>query len=195
MSASAETLKGPVTPTVYNADLATIPAGKDTTVVLSGAAFTSQNGGTLYEADVRLTASNGSSVTLQPELVIDQGAMAVKIPRTTRPGNYKLQAIHGNVASNSAVISVSPVARISRATYQGKVTILGTGFAGYAKGSPTSVTGTISTGSGKRVVTKTVEAKIVSWSDTKIVADFGVLPGKVTVNSIFGSSTASVSRK
>ena len=115
-------------------------------------------GGTLYESDIRLTAADGSSVILEPDLILDHGTMVVTIPRNTRPGNYNLRAVKAGFASNPAVISVVPWVRISRAVYQGKVTILGTGFGGYAEGSATSVTGTITTGTGRRTTTKTVTA-------------------------------------
>jgi hypothetical protein len=164
-------------------------------IVLDGAGFTNTTGGILYESDVRLTAAGGSSVTLEPEIILDQGTMAVTIPRNTRPGNYNMQATKAGFVSNPAVLSVVPVVRISRAVYQGKVTILGSGFGGYAKGSATTVTGTITTGTGRRAVTKTVTGKITSWSDTKIEADFGTLPRDVTVNSLFGSAKATVSRR
>lgn len=194
-ASAAAPASGPVIPTVYNSDTAVICAGKDTTVVLNGAAFTHQQGGIVYESDIRLTAADGSAVTLEPDLVIDQGTLAVTIPGNTRPGNYNLQATKANFASNPVVISIVPVVRISRATYQGTVTILGSGFGGYAKGSATSVTATITTFSGRRTATRTVEGKIVSWTDAKIVADFGTLPVQVTVKSVFGSATCRVSRR
>lgn len=186
---------GPIIPTVFNADASTIPAGKATMVVLSGAGFTNQQGGKVYDSDVRLTAADGSSVTLEPDLILDEGNLAVTIPATTRPGNYNLQATKGKIASNPAVISITPKVSISRATYQGRVTILGSGFAGYAQGSTTSVTATIVTGSGRRATTRTVEGKVVSWTDTKIVADFGAIPQNVTVNSVFGTARGAVSRR
>ena len=107
-NAASAPFTGPVIPTLYNTDIASVPAGKDTMVVLSGAAFTNTAGGKSYEADVRLTAANGTSVTLKPELVLDEGSMAVKIPAKTRPGNYRIQAVKGEMASNPSVITVTP---------------------------------------------------------------------------------------
>jgi len=181
--ASTAPFTGPIIPTVFNSDDVTITAGKAATVYLSGSAFTNTTDGTKYDANVRLTAANGSSVTLKPDLVLDQGNLAVTIPATTRPGNYRLQATKGNVASNSMVLTVSPAVRIVRATLQGKMlTILGSGFSGFAKGSPTSV---IATGGGV--------GNILSWTDTKIVAGFARPPKEVTVNSVFGSAKSAVS--
>jgi hypothetical protein len=193
-NAASAPFTGPLIPTLYNTDIAAVPAGKDTIVVLSGAAFTNTAGGKSYEADIRLTAANGTSVTLKPELVLDEGSMAVKIPAKTRPGNYRLQAVKGEMASNPSVITVTPTTRITRATYRGAVTILGTGFGGHAQGAPTSVTGTITSGSGRRTTTKQVQGSVVSWTDTKIVVNFSTLPRDVTVNSVFGIAKASVSR-
>jgi hypothetical protein len=193
-NAASAPFTGPLVPTLYNSDIASVPAGKDTIVVLNGAAFTNTANGTEYEADVVLTAANGTTVTLEPELVLDEGSMAVKIPAKTRPGNYRIQAVKGEMASNPSVITVTPTPRISRATYRGAVTILGTGFGGYAEGAPTSVTATVTSGSGRRTSTKQVQGKVVSWSDTKIVVNFGTLPRQVTVNSVFGTANASVSR-
>jgi len=185
----------PVTPTVYRADLPVVRAGISTLVVLSGTGFASALGANLHESDICLTAADGSSVALEPDLILDQGTLAVTIPRGTRPGNYHLRATKPGVASNPAVISVVPVVRISRAAYQGTVTILGGGFGGYAENSTISVTGTITTGVGRRATTTTATARILSWSDSKIEADFGAVPRDVTVNSLFGSARAAVSSK
>jgi len=179
---------------IHNSDLAVMRAGKDTTVVLRGAAFTNQSGGYLYQSDIRLTAADGSSVTLAPDIIIDQGALAVTIPGKTRPGNYRLRLTKAGFTSNPAVISIVPDVRIGRAIYRGTVVILGSGFGGYAKGSVTSVTATITAGSGRRATNRTVEAKIVSWSATRIVAYFGMCPREVTVNSVFGSAKSAVSK-
>jgi hypothetical protein len=186
---------GPVIPTLYNSDLAVLRAGRNTMVVLSGTAFRSTIGSTLYESEVRLTGANGSSVTLEPDLIIDEGSLAVTIPGDTPPGNYSLRATKADFASNPAVVSVVPAVRISRVVYRGRITISGSGFGAYAKGSSTSVTGTITSGSGRRAVTKSVTANIISWTDTQIVADFGLLPKEVTVNSIFGRAKAGVVRR
>lgn len=185
---------GPTVPTLYNTDISTVRAGKDTTIILAGASFTNTTGGQSYEADVRLTDGNGVTVTLQPELVLGDGSLAVKIPGRTRPGNYRLQAVKGDVASNPVSISVTPVPRITRATYQGTVTIIGSGFGGYAEGSPTAVTATVTSGIGRRATTKTVTGTIVSWTDSKIVVNFAAAPKDVTVTSVFGTVTATVAK-
>ena len=183
---------GPIVPTIYNGDRTAINAGTDTMVVLSGSAFTNTAAGAVFESDVLLTAADGSSLTLTPDLV-DEGLLAVTIPGDTPSGNYDLQAVKADEASNPVVVSIVAEVIIADATFDGTVTINGSGFGGYAEGSGTSVTGTITTGRGKkRSTTTAVEATIVFWSDTKIEADFDSIPTEVTVNSVFGSDTSEV---
>jgi len=185
MGASAP-VSSPVVPTIYNTGGAVVKAGTDTLVELVGAAFTNMAGKTLFESEAVLSATDGSSVTLTPS-AIDQGSLTVTIPANTAPGIYRLQAVKTNnagkpVASNPAVVTVVPEVIIRDVSIaNGIVTIEGSRFAGYAEGSGTSVTG--------KIGTTTVEATIVSWSDTVIKADFGSSPQEVTVNSVFGTDT------
>ena len=178
---------GPIIPTVYNSDLKAIDAGIDTTVTLAGSSFTNVAGDTQYTSDVLLTAADGSSVILTPEL-IGQESLAVTILGDTPAGNYNLQAVKGEFASNPAVISIKPEVTITGATGHGTVTINGSGFGGYAAGSGTSVTRTVT----RKGTTTTVEATVISWSDTTIEADFGLRPNEVTVNSVFGTAASEV---
>jgi hypothetical protein len=186
---------GPVIPTVYHSDVAVMAAGTDTLVVLTGAGFTNRAGNTLYESDVLVTAADGSSVTLTPDIILNEGSLAVTIPGDTAPGNYNVQLAKAEFVSNPAVISVVPVPSISGVTSDGPVTISGSGFGGHIEGAGTSITGTLTTKKGKKnATTTTVEATVVSWSDTEIVADFGTSPDDVTVNSVFGSATSEVGK-
>jgi hypothetical protein len=123
---------------------------------------------------------------------VDLGALVVTIPGDTAPGNYDLRAVKADVASNPAVVSVVPKVAITKAAGNRTVTIDGSGFGGYATGSGTSVTGTVTTGKGSNATTETLEATVVSWSDTKIEVVFASSPDDVTVNSIFGSATSEV---
>jgi hypothetical protein len=118
--------------------------------------------------------------------------LAVTIPGDTAPGNYSLQAVKAEFASNPAVISITPAVIISGATCDGTVTINGSGFAGYAEGSGTLVSGTITTGKGKKKTTTTVQATIISWNDTMIEAGFDSCPNDVTVDAVFGTDTSEV---
>ncbi len=185
---------GPIVPTVYNSNSPVIGAGTDTVVTLTGTAFTNITQGTEYVSVAVLTAGDGSSVTLTPDAV-DLGTLVVTIPGDTAPGNYELRAVKADVSSNPTVISITPKVNITGTTGDATLTIRGSGFGGYAAGSGTSVTGTKTTGKGKNRTTTTVEAAIVSWSDTAIEAAFASRPDDVTVSSVFGSATSELKRR
>ncbi len=178
---------GPIIPSVYGADSAVIDAGTAAGITLSGTAFTNITGTIEYLSDAELTASDGSSVILAPDL-LDLGELVVTIPGDTAPGNYDLRAVKAEFASNPAVVSVVPKVSIVRATGDRRVTIVGTGFGGHQQGSGTSVVGTINTANGPMAV----EGEIRSWSDKKIRVVFDSRPNDVTVNSVFGSTTSTL---
>ncbi len=183
----------PIVPTVHTSDRTIVNAGTDTMVILSGSAFSSVDGATLFESAVALTAADGSSMNLLADLV-EESSLAVTIPGNTPPGNYKLQAVKDEFASNPVVISIVPEVRIIEAAVgrdQPVIEITGSGFSGYAEGSETSVTGTVKLGA----TTTVLKATILSWSDTMILATFDSGPPKnITVNSVFGSATSKVSK-
>ncbi|MFV1964643.1 MAG: cytochrome c3 family protein [Pirellulaceae bacterium] len=174
---------GPIIPTIRSADVTVVDAGTATDMVLTGTGFTNIAGNVQFDCNVVLTAADGSSVTLTPALLLEN-ILSLTIPADLAPGNYDLKAVKAEFFSNPAVISVIPAVSITEATGGGTVTITGKGFGGYAVGSGTTVTGTIGIG--------TVEATIVSWSDTTIVADFSSSPSEVTVNSVFGTAASAV---
>ncbi len=173
---------GPVIPSIDGSDVAVIKAGTDTTVIVTGSGFTNTAGELLFKSSVKLTAPDGTSVTLTPNIILPN-VMTVTIPGTTVPGNYDLQAIKAQFTSNPAVISIVPDVVITNATADGgTVTINGHGFGGYsAAGSGTTVT-----------TAANVKGTVVSWSDTTIVAEFASGPNEVTVNSVFGTDTSEV---
>ncbi len=191
-TASSAPFAGALVPSLYNADVATVSSGKNSLVLLSGAAFTNTANGQQYTSNVTLTAEDGTAVTLTPDVVMDQGTLAVTVPSGTKPGNYKLQATKGSLASNPTVLSVVPTVKITSAIANGPVTITGTGFGGYAKGSGTIVTATVAGTRLRGTGATTVQGTIISWSDTKIVARFRQVPQTVSVQSVFGGATARV---
>jgi len=185
---SSAPASGPIIPSITHSDVSVVSAGVAAPVVLEGTAFSNEAGGLVFDSDVALTAADGSSVILTAE-IFDEGLMGVTIPADTAPGNYDVRAVKADVASNPAVISVVPKVTIASATGDGRVTIVGTGFGGYAADSGTSVTGTV-TGAGG--ATTTVEGTIRSWNDRKIKVVFDSRPSEVTVNSVYGSATSTL---
>jgi hypothetical protein len=184
---------GPIIPTIDRVDRAAVDAGADTVVILSGSAFTNVADATKYTSEVALTAADGSVLMLAPDR-LEQSSLEFTIPEKAAPGNYDVRAVKGDEKSNLAVISVRPEVIIVEATGRKTVTINGSGFGGYAKGSGTAVTGTRAAVPGWHRKTPIMEATIVSWSDTTIVAEFRSPPSKVTVNSVFGTAHSKVLR-
>jgi hypothetical protein len=143
----------------------------------------------LYESDVTLTSADGMSVTLTPDIIMDEGALVVTIPGHTPPGNYDVRAVKDQFGSNPTVISIVPNVAITRAVAsRGLTTIYGGGFSGYAAGSGTTVTGTYLSRIGRRLRVETMEGNVISWSDRRIVVSFSNAPGTVKVRSVFGTA-------
>ena len=140
-----------------------------------------------------LTAADGASITLQPDIIIDEGVLAVTIPGGIAPGNYSIRALKADFQSNPAVVSIIPPITITRATWSldKRVTITGSGFGGYAAGSGTAVTGEVSNG----LRTKSVTGEVVAWAPGKIVVKFPLIPSAVTVKSVFGGATSAVGKR
>lgn len=192
-SGAAAPRSGPIIPTVYAADRSIVRAGSDVRLTLTGASFTNLAGSTWYASQVALSAADGSSVMLTPDLILDQGRLVVTIPGDTPRGNYQLRAVKDEFASNPAVISIIPRVTISRVNVDRSITITGSGFGGYAKGAETAVTGTVTSLRGGRPTT--VGAVILAWSDTEIVAAFRQKPETLTVRSVFGRVTYRIGRR
>jgi hypothetical protein len=182
--ASAAVGSGPVTPFITGPASLTVTAGVNSQVSLSGSAFTNQIAGYEWTSDVRLTASNGSRITLTPEN-ISQATLMVTIPGTTPPGTYKMQAVKASyTASNPVALIIKPAVVITdtRCT-NGMLIVDGSGFGD----EPPA-------GAGKFINCKLagVPVEIISWSDTQIVAAAPVCSDAVTVNALYGSASFGV---
>ena len=171
---------GAVIPSISGCSVSTMIAGSNTAVTLTGVAFTNISGGTEYTSDVSLTAADGSSVTLTPD-IISQGEMTVTIPGSIATGNYNLQAVKGDVASNPVVISIKPEVEIADVICsEGILTVTGSGF---GDAPPEGAEGYIN------VEVDGVPVEIISWTDAEIVVDVSNCSGVVTVNALYGSDT------
>lgn len=191
--ADASPFTGPLVPSIDGANVATITAGKATGVLLTGAAFTNTSGGESYTSQIVLASDNGTTLTLPPDIITDQGKMAVTIPATTLPGNYRVRAVKGEVTSNPINLSIVPKVAISSVATSGILTTIdGTGFGGFASGSGTNVTAIVVSGRNGQLAT--VEGIVKSWTDTRIVVSFRYPPQSMTVHSVFGSVTRRLAR-
>ena len=169
-----------ITPFISSVSPMAIPAGSNASVTLTGQAFTNVAGSTEYISDVSLTAADGSSVTLTPD-IISQGAMTVTIPGSIATGNYNVQAVKGDVASNPVVLSIKPEVEIADVICsEGILTITGSGF---ADAPPEGAEEYIN------VEVDGVPVEIISWTDTGIEVAVSNCSGTVTVNALYGSDT------
>jgi hypothetical protein len=173
---------GPVTPYISNSSLLVIAAGTDTQVTLTGTAFTNLVGTTQYTSDVVLTAADGSTVILAPDS-ITQGSLTITIPGTTDTGNYILQAVKGDAASNPAVITIKPAVAISSTMCGGCTGVVTINGYGFGDAPPEGAQDYLN------VMADGVLAEILSWTDTQIQVYGGCGYEEITVNALFGSAT------
>jgi hypothetical protein len=179
---------GPIIPTVYRTDPVFMNAGSNATLLLEGTSFVNTASAILYESAVELTGLDGTSLTLEPDIILDEGTLIVTIPGDTSAGNYRVRAVKDEFASNPAVISVVPPVSIDRVTTRrGRTTIYGTGFAGFAAGSGTEVYATYVKRVGRRSKTFSMTGDVLSWTEDQIVVSFPEFPRTITVQSVFGS--------
>jgi hypothetical protein len=181
---------GPAVPYISSSDVGSMIAGADKAVTLVGSAFENYSGTYLFTSNVKMTAADGSSVTLTPD-AIDQGSLTVTIPGTTAVGSYDLRVAKddgtgtgGTVNSNPAVLSVIPgvaVTDVGCSKKKGILTVSGTGFGVQPAGSEAYINVQVD---GQSVA-------ILSWSDSEIRASVASCPRKATttVNAVTGSAT------
>jgi len=186
---------GPGIPVIHSVDYSSIPGGTDTTVTLGGMNFTNyvQNPWTgnfdIYVTSVvRMIDGAGNETDYVPSN-ISEGSIEVVIPGSVAPGSYKLVAAKGLSTSNPMNIIIFPSVRIASAvcfSSKGKVVVTGQYFGWYMDAAD----------SGTSVVMDGKVGVVTLWEDDEIQAEFSGCPtnASVTVNSIWGSASASVIR-
>jgi len=105
---TSESAAGSGVPSIGNAVPASITAGTPTQVTVSGAALISAV--PAATSDVRLTAADGSSVTITPDSITGD---ALTVTINAAAGSYTLQAVKDGEASNAVGISVMPQVAIT----------------------------------------------------------------------------------
>jgi hypothetical protein len=192
-SAASAPEAGPVIPSVDSLSAYTMVAGEDTVLTITGSSFINrvQNPVTgeydiTLDCDVRLTDPAGNATTLEPSAVTPD-TIGVIVPASLQAGNYKLAAVKGPKASNPVGIALTPPVGIDEATCSGGVlTLTGSGFGSYVESvdSGTDVTSLIGGA--------TETGMVVSWSDSRIVANFSDCGETVEVNGVFGAASGDV---
>ena len=180
---------GPIIPFIYSADVLTMTAGTDSTVTLSGVAFTNvvktPDGPIELTSDVELTAADGSSTSITPDSVT-QSEIVVTLPGSLTTGNYYLRAVKGPKDSNPMVVAVTQGVTITSTDCnkkKGVLTINGSGFDTKPEGTDDYI--------NVEVDGQTVD--ILSWSDYQIKASVSRCSKRstITVTALYGSATDS----
>jgi len=163
---------GPIVPMLTGSSAYTITAGEETTLTLSGVAFTNEIGDFTWLSEVKI-----DDQMLMPTIV-DQGELSVTIPALD-PGIYDLRVVKGDVESNPIAINCVPGVAIDSVDCTGDVlTITGSGF---GEEPPAGAEEFLNVKLGATT------AEILSWSDTVItVSGCG---DEVTVNALYGSAS------
>ncbi len=192
-SAASAPQSGPVTPSVDGLSAYTMVAGEDTVLTITGSSFINrvQNPITgeydiTLDSDVRLTDATGNATTLEPTAVTPD-TIAVIVPASLPAGNYKLAAVKGPNASNPVGIALTPPVGIDVVVCSGGIlALVGNGFGSYVEAidSGTDLTSLIGGA--------TETGMIVSWSDSRIVANFSDCGETVEVNGVFGTAAGDV---
>ncbi|MEW6519308.1 MAG: hypothetical protein AB1461_07825 [Thermodesulfobacteriota bacterium] len=190
-TAAAAPLSGPVIPDITGLSVKTITAGFDTQLTISGAAFTNLVQGPTspieLTSSVLLIAADGTETTLTPDS-ITENTMLVTIPASLAAGNYDLAAVKYGKVSNKVNLAVLPAVNIAAATCSnGVVSITGSGFSQYvnATGSGTSVS----------LPYAGTDCTVLSWNDTRILAQCSSCERTIDVDSVFGETKGAVSVK
>jgi hypothetical protein len=187
LSASPGT--GPVVPHIEGISVSVLTAGSDTSVVISGSAFTNMSEGIELTSNVVLSALDGSVIELTPDS-ISENSLTVTIPGTTTTGNYDMRVVKDVQESNPVVVTIVPDVEITDVRCRGNkkrgytLTVTGSGFGD----APPP-------GSGDYlnvVLNGIVLDSTITWEDTEITAGVSRCPSTslVNVNALFGSDTA-----
>lgn len=181
---------GVTVPFVSSLSSSSFIEGRSSTVVLNGSGFVNDivdpNTGILLEriTPVVVISSENTSLTVIPTS-FSQDQITFILPATLQEGVYDLQVVKKSMSSNKKTFNVVPDIRIAPISLSsgGVLTISGSGFGV----NPTSQD--YKTGLG--VYINSYEAKIISWSDSKIVCQSPYAKKKafVTVKTLLGSAS------
>lgn len=180
-----------IVPTIDSLSVSKVYEGNATILTIRGSNLMTVVGGIIHASDVVIT-DGASPITLKPSS-INSNEIVVTIPALNR-GDYGLYALkNGNVKSNKVPMTVVPKVIINSTKKSGSsVVIIGSGFGVYDPVYKSLVNVTINDKKG--ATARTVE--ITSWTDAtiNIVGNNTVVGDIATVNSIYGTSSAKVTK-
>lgn len=166
-------------PFVSGLNSSTVTVGTSTVLTINGQSFVNESVlGARYTPVVTLT--RGTDVTTLTPFSTTVGEIQVTLPATLAVGQYDVRVEKSGTVSNLKSLTVVPKLAINNAVLTSQtLTITGLGFGKTPSAEYREYLG---------VFVGDLQAKIISWSDTKIIASspsFGV--GKeIVVNTLFG---------
>jgi len=175
-----------IIPDIKGQSAYTLAAGKETALTITGSSFVNIGGnGVTYNPSVSISNAT-TSITLTPASFTDS-EIKVLVP-ALQAGSYDLRVTKEGVKSNLAKLVVAPELSVKTAILSSKntVTVTGTGFGDMPP---------VDYKSGLGVKIGAVECKVLSWSNTKVVASSPVIQvdAMVTVMTLNGSVSKPVS--
>jgi hypothetical protein len=161
---------GPIVPTLSDASATSITAGAETTITLTGSAFTN---------DAFTSVVEIAGIEVAPS-AISVATLTATIPALPT-GSYEIRVKKADVVSNPIGINCIPAVEITDVDCaDGVLTINGSGF---GDAPPASAAEFLNVKMGAATLT------IISWSDTQIQAETAACGATVTVNALYGSAS------
>lgn len=175
---SADATTAATAPAIGSLSSSVVTAGQSATLIINGEGFMNQDSmGNTYNPVVTLT--NGQNTITVTPFSVTTSEIKVVLP-ALQQGIYELRVDKSGTVSNLTRLIVAPQLAIKAATLSGStLTITGIGFGTAPSAEASKLLG---------VFAGPVQAKVVSWSDKKIVASSQVFGGgkTVTVKTLFG---------
>jgi hypothetical protein len=176
---------GAIIPGISALSDSVLSEGIDTTITITGTAFTNidVNTGQELTSTVVMTADDDSTSALIPD-TIAESSITVTVPGTLAAGNYRVQAVKQNKFSNPKGIGIKPAVSITDVNCDKKRQLLiisGTGFSEKIEGTDAYIS----------VKSDNALLDIISWTDTRIKASVSRCSKHmvVTIDSLFGTDT------
>lgn len=177
-AAAGDAIPAATAPAIGSLNTSVVTAGQSATLIISGEGFTNQDQmGNTYNPVVTLK-SGDNTITLTP-FSVTTSEVKVLLP-ALQQGTYELRVDKSGTVSNLTKLIVAPKLALKAATLSGStLTITGVGFGKAPSAEASKLLG---------VFVGSTQAKIVSWSDTKISASSPVFGGgkTVAVKTLFG---------
>ena len=175
---------GPIIPSIDQVNPASLWAGVENVVTITGDNFEGTVNDIYYTSEV-VIVDGAETITVEPDF-ITATEIVVTIP-SLDSGSYGLRVVKSGMNSNLVPIVVVPQATIDSATIRrSMVTLRGSGF-----GDEHELLGVTVTCEGNAL-----EASIVSWSDSRVVVECpaAAVGDIATVTTLHDSDSATIAR-